>query len=93
MRELAAAPPRAERVRQLVRARHHRRAHLGLHQRLPLLEPAAAGGLDLSDVRSDGYAFLVELAWKASRAGGRILEVPDHVRRAPRGRVEALVGA
>jgi dolichol-phosphate mannosyltransferase len=32
--------------------------------------------LDLSDVRSDGYAFLVELAWKARRAGGSVLEVP-----------------
>ena len=32
--------------------------------------------LDLSNVRSDGYAFLVELAWKARRAGGRFLEVP-----------------
>jgi len=32
--------------------------------------------LDLGDVRSDGYAFLVELAWKAWRAGGRVLEVP-----------------
>jgi dolichol-phosphate mannosyltransferase len=32
--------------------------------------------LDLGDVRSDGYAFLVELAWKAKRAGGRMLEVP-----------------
>ena len=32
--------------------------------------------LDLADVRSDGYAFLVELAWKARRAGASILEVP-----------------
>ncbi|HEY6507223.1 MAG TPA: polyprenol monophosphomannose synthase [Vicinamibacterales bacterium] len=32
--------------------------------------------LDLTDVRSDGYAFQVELAWKARQAGGRILEVP-----------------
>lgn len=35
-----------------------------------------AASLDLRDVRSDGYAFLVELAWKAWRAGGRVLEVP-----------------
>jgi glycosyltransferase involved in cell wall biosynthesis len=33
-------------------------------------------GLDLADVRSDGYAFLVELAWKAHRGGARIIEVP-----------------
>lgn len=32
--------------------------------------------LDLSDVRSEGYAFLVELAWKARQAGGSVLEVP-----------------
>jgi dolichol-phosphate mannosyltransferase len=32
--------------------------------------------LDLADVRSDGYAFLVELAWKARRAGASVLEVP-----------------
>jgi dolichol-phosphate mannosyltransferase len=32
--------------------------------------------LDLRDVQSDGYAFLVELAWKAQRHGSRIVEVP-----------------
>ena len=32
--------------------------------------------IDLTHVRSDGYAFQVELAWKAHQAGGRILEVP-----------------
>jgi dolichol-phosphate mannosyltransferase len=30
----------------------------------------------LAAVRSDGYAFQVEMAWEARRAGGRILEVP-----------------
>jgi dolichol-phosphate mannosyltransferase len=34
------------------------------------------GTLDLSDMQSDGYAFLVEMAWKARRHGGRIIEVP-----------------
>ena len=37
---------------------------------------ALLASLDLSDVRSDGYAFLVELAWKARRAGGTVAEVP-----------------
>jgi dolichol-phosphate mannosyltransferase len=32
--------------------------------------------IDLADVRSDGYAFLVELAWQAHRAGGALTEVP-----------------
>lgn len=32
--------------------------------------------LDFAQVRSDGYAFLVELTWLAHRAGGRIVEVP-----------------
>ncbi len=32
--------------------------------------------LDLSEVAAHGYAFQVELAWKARRAGGRIVEVP-----------------
>ena len=32
--------------------------------------------LDLRDVTSDGYAFLVELAWKAERHGSRVVEVP-----------------
>jgi dolichol-phosphate mannosyltransferase len=32
--------------------------------------------LDFARVRSDGYAFLVELTWLAHRAGGRIVEVP-----------------
>jgi dolichol-phosphate mannosyltransferase len=32
--------------------------------------------LPLQAIVSDGYAFLVELAWEAHRAGGRIVEVP-----------------
>jgi dolichol-phosphate mannosyltransferase len=30
----------------------------------------------LAAIRSDGYAFQVEMAWEAQRAGGRIVEVP-----------------
>lgn len=30
----------------------------------------------IETIVSDGYAFLVEMAWEASRAGGRIAEVP-----------------
>jgi dolichol-phosphate mannosyltransferase len=32
--------------------------------------------MPLDSIVSDGYAFLVELAWEADRAGGRIAEVP-----------------
>ena len=32
--------------------------------------------LPLASIRSDGYAFIVELAWEASRAGFRCVEVP-----------------
>ena len=32
--------------------------------------------LPLAAIRSDGYAFIVELAWEASRAGFRCAEVP-----------------
>lgn len=32
--------------------------------------------LPLASIRSDGYAFIVELAWEASRAGFRCAEVP-----------------
>ena len=32
--------------------------------------------LPLDRIVSDGYAFLVELAWEAQAAGGRIVEVP-----------------
>jgi dolichol-phosphate mannosyltransferase len=32
--------------------------------------------LPLASIRSDGYAFIVELAWEASRAGLRCAEVP-----------------
>jgi dolichol-phosphate mannosyltransferase len=32
--------------------------------------------LPLDALRSEGYAFLVEMAWEAHRAGGRITEVP-----------------
>ncbi|MFN2389730.1 MAG: polyprenol monophosphomannose synthase [Actinomycetota bacterium] len=31
---------------------------------------------DLSDVRSEGYAFQIEMAWRIYRAGGRVAEVP-----------------
>jgi len=32
--------------------------------------------MPLASIRSDGYAFIVELAWEASRAGFRCVEVP-----------------
>ncbi len=32
--------------------------------------------IPLADLRSDGYAFQVEMTWHARRAGGRIVEVP-----------------
>jgi dolichol-phosphate mannosyltransferase len=32
--------------------------------------------LPLGSIRSDGYAFQVEMTWEAARAGGRIAEVP-----------------
>jgi dolichol-phosphate mannosyltransferase len=32
--------------------------------------------LPLASIRSDGYAFIVEVAWEASRAGLRCVEVP-----------------
>jgi dolichol-phosphate mannosyltransferase len=32
--------------------------------------------LPLDRIVSDGYAFQVEMAWEAHRAGGRIIEVP-----------------
>ena len=32
--------------------------------------------LPLASIRSDGYAFIVEIAWEASRAGLRCTEVP-----------------
>jgi dolichol-phosphate mannosyltransferase len=32
--------------------------------------------LPLDRIVSDGYAFLVEMAWEARAAGGRIVEVP-----------------
>ena len=32
--------------------------------------------LPLGHILSDGYAFQVELAWEAHRAGGRIAEIP-----------------
>ncbi len=32
--------------------------------------------IPLADIRSDGYAFQVEMTWHARRAGGRIAEVP-----------------
>jgi hypothetical protein len=43
--------------------------------------------LPLASIRSDGYSFIVELAWQAAKAGFRRRN-PDHVRRARRG-VEA----
>ena len=37
---------------------------------------AALQRLPLERIRSDGYAFQVELTWEAARAGCRIVEVP-----------------
>ena len=34
------------------------------------------GRLPLGSIRSDGYAFQVEMTWEAYRAGGRVTEVP-----------------
>ena len=46
--------------------------------------------LPLASIRSDGYAFIVELAWEASRAGLRCAEVPITFVERRAGRVEAL---
>ena len=43
---------------------------------------AAARRSTLDDVASQGYCFQVDMAWRAVRAGARVVEVPDHVRRA-----------
>ncbi len=89
--QLAAPAARAERVRELVRARHHRRGHFGLHQRLPVLEPAAAGVAGsrrraLGRVRLSGGAGVEGTAGGRPHPGGA-----DHVRRTARRRVEAVV--
>jgi dolichol-phosphate mannosyltransferase len=34
------------------------------------------GAIDLGAVRSEGYAFQIELTWRTWRAGGRIVEIP-----------------
>ena len=48
-----------------------------LHERLPLLAPRSAGAVCRSTrMVSDGYAFLVEMLFEASRRGCRIGEAP-----------------
>ena len=39
-------------------------------------------GWTSTGVESQGYCFQVDLAWRAVRGGFRVVEVPDHVRRA-----------
>ncbi len=47
--------------------------------------------LPLSTIASDGYAFQVEMAFDAKRAGAMILEAPITLRGAPPGRFKAVV--
>ena len=76
-RELAAASTDAQRVCELLHPRHHAAARSTTAR-----AASAAGGarplerLPLASIRSDGYAFHVEMAWEASRARLRIAEVP-----------------
>ena len=43
---------------------------------LPRLPPRTLLGLGLDDVASAGYCFQVDLAWRALKAGYRVVEVP-----------------
>ena len=52
----------------------------------------ALARLPLDRFFSDGYSFLIEMLFVASRRGCRIVGGADHVRRASRGRVEGLAG-
>jgi dolichol-phosphate mannosyltransferase len=45
----------------------------------------ALARLELSSVRSDGYGFQVEIAYRMARAGGRIVEMPIRFARRERG--------
>ena len=89
--QLAAPPPLAERVRQLVRARRHGPADPRLHERLPLLAARAAGA---PAARRDRLRRLRVPGGDGVRGAGvpapTIVEAPIALRRAAAGRVEAL---
>ena len=89
--QLAAPPSVAERVRQLVRALHHRPAHPRLHQRLPLLAPRPAGP-PAAGARSHPTATRSRWKWpgKRRRAGATIVEAPITFVERRQGVVEAL---
>ena len=50
----------------------------------------ALARIPLDRVASAGYAFLVEMLYRAAENGSRIGEVPDHLRRAPAGAIEGF---
>ena len=61
------------------------------HRRLPRLPRGdAARSSTCDDVASQGYCFQVDLAWRAVQAGFRVVEVPDHLRRARARRVSKM---
>ena len=49
---------------------------------------ATLEAIDLDALSAHGYAFQIETTYRVARAGLRVQRGPDHVRRAPRGRVE-----
>ena len=44
--------------------------------------------IDLSSIRADGYGFQIEMAYSIDRQGGRIVEVPDHLRQPDPGHLQ-----
>ena len=74
---LAGPSPDAQQVRELVCARDHAAAGARLcTSGFRCWTRDSLARLPLDRIVSDGYAFLVELAWEAQAAGGRIVEVP-----------------
>ena len=91
-RELAAAPHLPEHLRQPVHPGRDPVVGERLHQRLPLL---AARGARAAAARRDGLGRLRVPGRDAVRGGARRLpdrRSADHLRRAPPGAVEAVVG-
>ena len=68
-RELAAAAAAAQPVREHLHPHGHAPERARLHQRLSLLAARGARALPLDQIRSDGYAFLVEMLFVAAARG------------------------
>ena len=61
---------------QRLRTRRHRHPNPGCHYWLSLYRRSALEALDLAQLKAAGYGFLIQIAYRIWRSGGRLTKVP-----------------